>query len=54
VDARLSDPAQPPDPNQPWVFIDGRWWLIAMDSTDDVPDDLSYVDTPKETNHDPH
>lgn len=43
---------EPPDPNQPWAWIDGRWWLVILDATDGVPDDLSYVNGDEETERD--
>lgn len=39
----MTDPTQVPDPNQPWVFLDGRWRLVATDTSDGVPDDLSHI-----------
>lgn len=42
TEQQLTDPSQPPAEG-PWVFLEGRWWLVATDTSDGVPDDLSYV-----------
>lgn len=34
----------PPDANKPYLWFGGQWWLMAQDSTDGVPDDLSTLD----------
>ena len=41
----------PPDDTQPWVWIGDRWVLVVTDAGDGVPQDLSYLDTGKETDH---
>lgn len=32
--------AKPPDPSKPYVWIDGRWVLLASDTADGVPGKL--------------
>ena len=32
----------PPSEDEPWIWLDGRWWLVATDTGDGVPDDLGF------------
>lgn len=33
----------PPNPSEPWLWIDGRWLLVATDTSDGVPESLDFV-----------
>lgn len=43
TEAQLTNPNRPPNPEQPWMWDpkSGRWFLVATDTSDGVPDDLS-------------
>jgi hypothetical protein len=35
---------KPPDPNKPYLWLDGKWVLLATDTGDGVPRKLSFPD----------
>ena len=37
----------PPDPDKPWLWFDGQWVLVSMDTTDGVPESLDLPEEPK-------
>jgi hypothetical protein len=42
---RFQDEDRPPPPNknEPWVWLDGKWYKVVTDTGDGVPDDLDYI-----------
>jgi hypothetical protein len=40
VDLNEKPTTPPPDPNKPHVWLAGKWYLVATDSSDEVPDSL--------------
>jgi hypothetical protein len=44
VDLSEQPTSPPPDKNKPYIWLAGKWYLMAQDSTDGVPDDLSNLD----------
>jgi hypothetical protein len=42
TERQLTNPSEPPAPG-PWVFIKGRWYLVATDTSDGVPDSLEHL-----------
>lgn len=32
----------PPNPDEPWIWLNGQWYLVATDTSDGVPDKLEF------------
>jgi hypothetical protein len=42
VDLSEEPTKPPPDPNKPYMWINGDWVLVVTDSADDIPPALSF------------
>lgn len=44
VDFSAKPTSPPPDKNKPYIWLAGKWYLMAQDSTDGVPESLDHLD----------